>query len=119
MSFAEAVGASGQQPVAHDVTMPNFNRKTNPTKLFCNLHDRAKAPKKNLVVAISNLALEAGLKENDFTIFGDALDNRFEFQFSGDARVASLRTLQFYESLLLGRWQGRTKLWLVIKKRRC
>ena len=45
-SFAEAAGAPGQQPVVNAVTTPAFNRKPNPTKLFCNLHDRAKVPKK-------------------------------------------------------------------------
>ena len=47
MSFAEAVAFHvGQQLVPNsDVTTPTFNRKTNPTKFFCNLHDRAKVSK--------------------------------------------------------------------------
>ena len=50
MSFSEAVSTSGQQPVVNDVTTPNFNRRANPTKLFCNLHDRAKVAKRSLLL---------------------------------------------------------------------
>ena len=48
LSYADAVSSlggnegGGQQPVVNDVTTPAFNRKPNPTKLSCNLHDRAK-----------------------------------------------------------------------------
>ena len=56
LSFAQAVGAQGSQPVFADVTTPNFNRKANPTKLFCNLHDRAKVSKKKFTAAVSVLA---------------------------------------------------------------
>ena len=34
MSYAEAVGAQGQQSVAHYVTALSFNRKINPTCFF-------------------------------------------------------------------------------------
>ena len=37
------------------------------------------------------LVLESGLKEQDFTLVGDALDFRFEMQFAGDTRVASVK----------------------------
>ena len=104
-SFPEAASVVGQQSVARDVTTPNFNRKLDPTKLFCNLHDRAKVSKTKFESAISVLANEANLKDSDFTIFGDPLDNRFEIQFAGDLRIASVCALQFYESLWLGRGQ--------------
>ena len=110
LSFAQAVGAQGSQPVFADVTTPNFNRKANPTKLFCNLHDRAKVIKKTIIAAISVLAFEAGLKDAVFSILGDALDNRFEMQFAGDLRIASISTLQFYESLQLGRGQWKKQV---------
>jgi len=111
MSFAQAVASPGPQPVA-DVTTPNFSRKANPTKLFCNLHDRAKVSKVQFSNAISVLANEANIKLEDFEILGDALDNRFELQFAGDLRIASVSALQFYESLQLGR--GRRKKQVVV-----
>jgi len=110
LSFAEAVGAPGQQPVVNDVTTPSFFRRPNPTKLFCNLHDRAKVSKNKFVAAISVLALEANVDDSHFSVVGDALDNRFELQFCGDGRVASLRAMQFYESLQLGRGQWKKQV---------
>ena len=53
------------------------------------------------------LVAEAGLKESDFTLVGDALDFRFEMQFSGDSRFAPVKAQQFLSSLNLGR--GRYK----------
>ena len=41
---------------------------------------------------------------------GDPLDNRFELQFAGDLRVASVCALQFYESLQLGRGQWKEQV---------
>ena len=71
LSFSEAVAANVQQSAGNDVTTPNFNRKLNPTKLFCNLHDRAKVAKTKFTTAISDLAHEAGLKDTDFSVVGD------------------------------------------------
>ena len=50
---------------------------------------------------------EAGPKEGDFSILGDSLDIRFEMQFAGDLRIASISTLLFYESsrLCRGQWE--------------
>ena len=121
LSFADAAsslggnGGGGQQPVA-DVTTPAFNRKPNPTKLFCNLHDRAKVSQKQFRPAISELANEANISDNDFEVIGDALDNRFELQFLGDGRIPSVLALQFYESLQLGRGNGKNKLLKMTKK---
>jgi len=105
LSFSEAVAAGSQQPAGNDVTTPNFNRKLNPTKLFCNLHDRAKVAKAKFEQAISVLANEANLSASDYKVLGDPLDNRFELQFAGDLRTASVCALQFYDSLHLGRGQ--------------
>jgi len=57
------------------------------------------------------LVAESGLKESDFTLVGDALDFRFEMQFIGDSRTASVKAEQFHSSLMLGR--GRYKPQLV------
>ena len=103
LSFAEAVVAGAQQSAGNDVTTPNFNRKLNPTKLFCNLHDRAKVAKAKFEHAISVLANEANLSDSDYKVVGDPLDNRFELQFAGDTHIASVAALQFYDSLHLGR----------------
>ena len=103
LSFSEAVAAGSQQSAGNDVTTPNFNRKLNPTKLFCNLHDRAKVAKAKFEQAISISANEANLSESDYKVVGDPLDNRFELQFAGDIRIASVCALQFYDSLHLGR----------------
>ena len=105
LSFSEAVVAGAQQPAGNDVTTPNFNRKLNPTKLFCNLHDRAKVAKSKFEHAISVLANEANLSDSDYKVVGDPLDNRFELQFAGETRIASVAALQFYDSLHLGRGQ--------------
>ena len=103
LSFADAVVAGAQQSAGNDVTTPNFNRKLNPTKLFCNLHDRVKVAKAKFEQAISVLAGEANLSDSDYKIIGEPLDNRFELQFAGDNRMASVSALQFYDSLHLGR----------------
>ena len=55
--------------------------------------------------AILDLAKEANLSESDYKVLGDPLDNRFELQFVGDLRIASVCALQFYDSLHLGRGQ--------------
>ena len=94
---------------ADDVTTPTFNRKANPTKLFCNIHDRAQVSKAKFSEAILVLFLEANLKEGDVKILGDELDNRFELQFLGDLRSASVMALQFYQSLQLGRGKWKTQ----------
>ena len=114
-SFADAVAMGtpnlgSQQPVGRDVTTPNFNRKLDPTKLFCNLHERAKVSKSLFQKAISVLANEAAISDTEYCISGDPLDNRFEIQFAGDVRVASVCALQFYESLYLGRGQRKEQV---------
>ena len=103
-SFASLVASPAfQQPAGNDVTTPAFTRKTNPTKLFSNMHGKEKVSKTGLTKAIVTLVLEAHLSEADIAISGDALDDRFEIQFSGDSRIAAVKCLQFYESLQLGR----------------
>ena len=114
-SFAEAVAMGpqlGSQPAGpvRDVTTPNFNRKLDPTKLFCNTHERTKVSKQLFSKAISKLAFECGLKETDFSISGDALDNRFDIQFAGDLRTSSVSALQFYDSLYLGRGERKEQI---------
>ena len=101
-----------QQPVAavRNVTTPNFNRTLDPTKLFCNLHERIKVSKTLFQKAISVLANEANVSDTEYAITGDALDNRFEIQFGGDNRTASVLALQFYESLHLGRGQRKEQV---------
>ena len=97
-------GASVAPPfVADDVTTPTFNRKPDPTKLFCNVHDKTQVSKTKFREAVVPLVLDAGLKEGDVSIVGDILDFRFELLFSGDTRTASVKALQFYQSLQLGR----------------
>lgn len=104
-SYASIVASSAPSPqsVANDVTTPSFNRKANPTKLFANLHGREKVSKAKFKEAINALAFEAGLKETEFEIVGDNLDDRFELQFLGDLRLSSVKTLQFFDSLKIGR----------------
>ena len=60
--------------------------------------------------AMSALANEAGPKDTDFSVLGDPLDNRSELQFAGEIRIASVRALQFYESLQLGRGQWKEQV---------
>ena len=91
------------QPWVNDVATPSFYRAPDATKLYCNIHDRVQVAKTNFLEKLLVLVAEAGLKEHDFTILGDALDFRFELQFSGDTRVASVKAKQFHESLKLGR----------------
>ena len=99
LSSSEAVAAGSQQSAGNDVATPDFNRKLNPTKLFCNLYDRAKVAITKFENAISVLANEANLKESDYKVVGDPLDNSFELQFAGGLRIASVCALQFYDSL--------------------
>ena len=51
--------------------------------------------------------MEANLSEADIGISGDALDDRFEIQFAGEARSAANKCLQFCQSLQLrrGEWK--------------
>jgi len=48
------------------------------------------------------LVAESGLKEQDFLLWG-CFGFRFEMQFTGDVRVASVKAKQFHMSLQLGR----------------
>ena len=101
------VATSPCPPWVNDVTTPHFNRIPDATKLFCNVHDRVQVAKSKFRENLLVLVAEAGLKESDFTLVGDALDYRFEMQFSGDARFAPVKAQQFLSSLSLGR--GRYK----------
>ena len=56
------------------------------------------------------LVAESGLKDHDFTFVGDALDFRFEMQFTGDTRIASVKAKQFHSSLQLGRGRWKPQL---------
>ena len=103
-TYAGILGSpSFPQPVENDVTTPAFTRKTNPTKLFSNMHGKEKVSKANFTKSIVTLALEANLSEADICVSGNSLDDRFDIQFAGDSRMAAVKCLQFYESLQLGR----------------
>ena len=97
-------------PWVNDVTTPQFNRAPDATKLYCNIHDRVQVVKTNFREKLLVLVAEAGLKEHDFTFVGDALDSRFEMQFAGDTRVASVKAKQFHMSLQLGRGKWKPQL---------
>ena len=110
-SYAGILASPPQHPVVeNDVTTPAFTRKTNPTKLFSNMHGKEKVSKRNFTKSIVNLALEANLSEADICVSGNSLDDRFEIQFSGDTRIAAVKCLQFYESLQLGRGKWKPQL---------
>ena len=55
-------------------------------------------------------SLKLDLRKETFQFLGDSLDNRFEMQFAGDLRIASISTLQFYQSLQLGRGQWKKQV---------
>ena len=90
-------------PWINQVTTSHFNRVPDATKLFCNIHDRVQVAKTKFREKMLVLVFEAGLKESDFTLLGDALDFRFEMVFSGDLHLASVKAQQFHSSLNLGR----------------
>ena len=90
-------------PWVDDATTPHFNRAPDSTKLFCNIHDKVQVSKYKFRESLLILVHEAGLKEEDFTLVGDPLDLRFEMQFAGDNRTASVPAKQFHGSLQLGR----------------
>ena len=90
-------------PWINQVTTSHFNRVPDATKLFCNIHDRVQVAKTKFREKMLVLVFEAGLKESDFTLLGDALDYRFEMVFSGDLHLASVKAQQFHSSLNLGR----------------
>ena len=99
-----AAVAGGPPPfLGDDVTTPTFNRRLDPTKLFCNIHERVQIAKSSFREAVGVLVLESGLKHSDYDLLGDELDFRFELQFLGDVRTASVKTKQFHDSLYLGR----------------
>ena len=97
-------------PWINDVTTPHFNRAPDATKLFCNIHDRVQVAKTKFREKLQVLVAEAGLNESDFTLVGDALDFRFEMQFTGDIRIASIKAKQFHTSLQLGRGKWKPQL---------
>jgi len=110
-TYAGVVSSSPyQQSAVADVTTPTFTRKTNPTKLFANLHGKEKVSKTSFKKSIVVLALEANLLEADIGISGDALDDRFEIQFAGEPSTAASKCLQFYQSLPLGRGKYKPQL---------
>ena len=85
-----------------DVTTPTFWRKPDPTILYINVLDRTQITRKAFSESISKLVFEAGLPDDAAKIIGDELDARFEMQFTGDARTATVACLQFEKSLHLG-----------------
>ena len=95
-------------PWVNQVTTSHFNRVPDATKLFCNIHDRVQVAKTKFREKLLVLVFEAGLKESDFTLLGDALDYRFELVFSGD--LASVKAQQFHSSLNLGRGKYKPQL---------
>ena len=118
MSFSEAVGAHGPQSVVNDVTTPTFNRKTNPTKLFCNLHDRAKVPKHILQQRFQLWLLRQVLRILVllFWVMHWITDLSCNFQ----GMVGRLRSMPC-NSVNLYSWVGcsrRTKHWLMTKTKR-
>ena len=98
-----AVAATPAHFMFEDVTTPSFNRKPNPSILYCNVHDKTEASKKAFAESVCKLVFEAGLKDIDFSVLGDELDFRFELQFTGDLRTGPCKALQIYQSLQLGR----------------
>ena len=91
-SYAGILGSpSFPQPVENDVTTPAFTRKTNPTKLFSNMHGKEKVSKANFTKSIVTLALEANLSEADICVSGNSLDDRFDMQFSGGSTMAAVK----------------------------
>ena len=101
--------ASPPPPWVDDVTTPHFNRAPDATKLFCNIHDRVQVARNHFREKLLVLILESGLKEEDYSLIGDPLDSRFEIQFAGDNRIASVRAKQFHTSLQLGRGKWKTQ----------
>jgi len=97
-------------PWVNDVTTPQFIRAPDATQLYCNIHDRVQVAKSKFREKLMVLVAEAGFNEHDFTGLGDALDFRFEMQFSGDTRIASVKAKQFHESLKFGRGKWKPQL---------
>ena len=96
-------------PWVGDVTTPHFNRAPDATKLFCNIHDKVNVARSKFREKLLVLIYESGLKEDCFDLIGDPLDYRFELQFKGDTRMASLKAKQFHSSLMLGRGKWKTQ----------
>ena len=89
--------------VATDVTTPAFFRKPDPTILYANTHGRVQVSRDVFTKAFLELASEANVEQQAFEITGDALDNRFDIQFTGSPTAAAAAALQLYQSLQLGR----------------
>ena len=81
----------------------NFNRTPDPTKLFVNTKNKTNVSATKFGEAFAALALEANIQVGSFKIIGDALDSRFEVQFTNDTNTATRECAAFLASLSLGR----------------
>jgi hypothetical protein len=83
----------------------NFNRIPDPTKLFVNTKNKTNVSAIKFGEAFAALALEANIDNGSYKIIGDALDSRFEVQFTNDTSTATKECAMFLASLSLGRGQ--------------
>ena len=83
----------------------NFNRIPDPTKLFVNTKNKTNVSANKFGEAFAALASEANIDNGSYKIIGDALDSRFEVQFTNDTTTATKECAMFLASLSLGRGQ--------------
>ena len=79
-----------------------FNRIPNPTKIFVNMKNKTNVSAKAFGEAFVALAIETHIQPDAFTIIGEALDNRFEVQFTCNTSAATRDCATFLASLSLG-----------------
>ena len=82
----------------------NLSRTPDPTctKTFVKLTKKANASSIKFAKVFSALALEANIQVDSFQIIGDALDSRFEIQFTNNTCIATRECFAFVASLSLG-----------------
>ena len=88
-------------PFAHS----NFNRTPDPSKIFVNIHGKINVPIDAFVIAFAALATEVNISPDQYKIIGDALDSRFEINFTSDSASAARNCASFLASLSVGRGQ--------------
>ena len=82
-----------------------FFRDIDQTFLEASTHEQEKVDKDAFIRSFNQLAGEANMGEEHYTISGAAMDNKFRIQFKGEMGTAARRVGHFLLSLKTGRYE--------------
>ena len=101
--LTETVGlAANAQPSRKDLAAVGWDDEPDPTLLTINTDKGVAVTKTAVALGIKEWLEDGGLKEDDWSLQGDALDRNFSLRFAGEAWVAALRAKKLLGSMRIG-----------------